>query len=425
MKAIVSPSLVSGTLLAPTSKSAMQRACAASLIKKGTSMLLNPGKSADDQAALDIIQRLGAEVTLVNDSIQITSNGINPRSTTIECGESGLSVRMFTSIAAVSDRELTINGSGSLLKRPVSFFDEVLPFLDVYSKTNNGLLPLHLKGPLQPKNITVDGSLSSQFLTGLLFAYAAADASDVSIYVNNLNSKPYIDLTIDILNAFGLKAPINNSYEEFYFEKKSKAEFESSSITYKVEGDWSGGAFLLVAGAVAGNVVIDGLNIFSSQADKAVIEPLLLSGAALNVNEQEITVSEQKLKAFDFDATDCPDLFPPLVALATYCQGKSVIKGVNRLTHKESNRALTLQEEFGKFGVTLTLDSDRMIIEGVDSVKSCEVNSHHDHRIAMACAVTALKADGPVTINGAEAVNKSYPGFWKDIQQLNATLSLI
>lgn len=425
MKAIVSPSRISGELTAPASKSAMQRACAAALIKKGKTVLSNPGNSGDDIAALDIIHRLGADVKNEKKYIEIVSHGINPQAATIDCGESGLSVRMFSSIAAVSSKELTISGTGSLLKRPIDFFDKVLPQLNVQCSTNNGLLPLQIKGPLQPKSIIVDGSLSSQFLTGLLFAYAAADATDVSIIVNDLNSKPYIDLTLDILNTFGLKVPINNSYREFYFENHSKSVFDNKEIQYTVEGDWSGGAFLLVAGAISGNILIKALDVFSSQADKAVIEPLLLSEAEINVNEQEITVKEQKLKAFEFDATDCPDLFPPLTALATYCKGKSVIKGVSRLAHKESNRGLTLQEEFGKLGVNIELDGDQMIVEGVNSVKPCTVNSHHDHRIAMACAVASLRAEGEVIIDGAEAVNKSYPGFWKDLQQLNVQVTLI
>jgi 3-phosphoshikimate 1-carboxyvinyltransferase len=424
MQAIVQPSKISGSITAPASKSAMQRACAAALIKGGKTVLHNPGISADDKAALDIIRQLGAEIQRDNDTIVIKANGVNPGSGNINCGESGLSVRMFTPIAALSDREITIDGSGSLVKRPLAFFNEVLPQLGVQCKSNNGFLPLQVKGPLQPADIEVDGSLSSQFLTGLLFAYSAANASNVMLRVKNLTSKPYIDLTLKLMSEFGLKVPVNDQYEEFFFPPRSTSQFENSSIDYTVEADWSGGAFLLVAGAIAGGITVKGLDVFSTQADKAVLQALMQSEAVMSIREEQIDVNPGKLKAFHFNAVDCPDLFPPLVALASYCEGTTVIEGVHRLTHKESNRAVTLQEEFGKMGVKVDLQDDLMVIEGGKGVKGNQVSSRHDHRIAMACAVAALKADGAVTIADAEAVNKSYPEFYNHLQKLHAELSL-
>jgi 3-phosphoshikimate 1-carboxyvinyltransferase len=427
MQAIVQPSKLSGTITAPTSKSAMQRACAAALLKGGKTVLHNPGVSDDDKAALDIIQQLGAKVDQQGDDIIITSSGVNAVSGEINCGESGLSVRMFTSIAALSEKEITINGRGSLVKRPLSFFNEVLPQLDVQCESNDGLLPLKIKGSLQPKNIEVDGSLSSQFLTGLLFAYSAANASDVTIKVKNLNSKPYIDLTLKLMAEFGLKTPVNEDYKEFFFPKQSISQFSHSDFNYSVEADWSGGAFLLVAGAInqsIHSIKIRGLDIFSSQADKAILQALIQSEVNLSITEEEIVVRQSKLKAFNFNAVDCPDLFPPLVALASYCEGTSVIEGVHRLTHKESNRALTLQEEFGKMGIDISFQDDMMLVKGGTGVKGARVSSRHDHRIAMACAVAALKADSEVIIDDAEAVNKSYPQFWEHLQKLNAAVTL-
>jgi 3-phosphoshikimate 1-carboxyvinyltransferase len=424
MQAVVQSSQLSGTITAPASKSAMQRACAAALLKGGKTVLHNPGVSDDDKAALDIIQQLGAKVEQQGDDIIITSNGVQPISNEINCGESGLSVRMFTSIAALSEKEITINGRGSLVKRPLAFFNEVLPQLDVQCESNNGLLPLKIKGPLLPKNIEVDGSLSSQFLTGLLFAYAGAKARHVTIKVNNLNSKPYIDLTLKLMADFGLKTPINKNYVEFYFQKLAFSPFGDTDFHYSVEGDWSGGAFLLVAGAISGNITVKGLDVFSAQADKEILHTLMLAGTNLIETDEEIEIKESKLKASHFNATDCPDLFPPLVALASYCEGTSVIEGVHRLMHKESNRALTLQEEFGKMGIEISFQDDSMLVKGGTGIKSARVSSRHDHRIAMACAVAALKADGEVVIDDAEAVNKSYPQFWEHLQKLNASVSL-
>src|SRR6186997_3558929 len=211
MKVTIHPSQLKGIIQAPASKSSMQRACAAALLSKGTSTIYNPGHSNDDKAALDIIQKLGAVIEVDNSELRVQSQGINPIANEINCGESGLSIRMFTPIVALSDKEIIINGSGSLIKRPMDFFDEILPQLDVKIKSNKGKLPIVIQGPLQPKNIEMDGSLSSQFLTGLLMAYAAAGAKDVSIKVNNLKSKPYIALTLDVMNQFGMNVPENKN----------------------------------------------------------------------------------------------------------------------------------------------------------------------------------------------------------------------
>lgn len=424
MKATVSAATINGTLVAPASKSAMQRACAAALLANTKVILHNPGISNDDAAALNIIQQLGAQVQKEEETFVIESNGVQPIGHTLDCGESGLSIRMFTSIAALSHQPITITGHGSLQSRPMDFFNEVLPQLGVECISEGGKLPLQIKGPLQPKNITVDGSLSSQFLTGLLLAYSAASAQDVTITVDNLASKPYIDLTLEVIKSFGLKEPVNNNYKTFHFPFNHKADTKKQLIDFTVEGDWSGGAFLLVAGAVAGNIIVKGLDVFSAQADKAILQALAQTGAVMSVSEHSISVGKSSLQPFHFNATDCPDLFPPLVALAAYCNGTSVIEGVHRLAHKESNRALTLQQEFAKLGVDVKLQDDLMIIYGGEGVKGATVSSHNDHRIAMACAVAALKGDGDVLIEGAASVNKSYPQFWQHLQQLGVAVTL-
>ena len=403
----------------------MQRACAAALVAKGTSIIKNPGNSNDDKAAMDIVQKLGAVIEVESEKLKVESKGVQPVSSEINCGESGLSIRMFTPLVALSNKEITINGSGSLITRPMDFFDEILPQIGVKIKSNNGKLPLMVQGPVLPTAIEIDGSLSSQFLTGLLMAYAAGNATDVSIKVNNLKSKPYIDLTLDVMKQFGLKVPENKNYEEFYFNSNT----HDSPLTthhYTVEGDWSGAAFLLVAGAVAGDIVVKGLDVFSTQADRKVLEALMDCGCKLSVSNEQIEVSCPPLgvRGFHFNATECPDLFPPLVALAANCNGKSVIEGTSRLTHKESNRAITLQEEFGKLGIQIDLQDDLMIVNGGTGIKAATVHSRHDHRIAMACAVAALNADGEVVLEEAEAINKSYPDFYEHLKLLGANVSL-
>lgn len=428
MIATVYPNKISGVQVAPASKSSMQRACAAALLHHGTTSILNPGHSNDDLAAIDVIQKLGATVQVSVGEIIVESNGVQPIGPDMNCGESGLGIRMFTPIAALSDHAITIQGQGSLVKRPMHFFDEIFPSLKIDIQSQSGFLPIQIKGPLQPTTITVDGSLSSQFLTGLLMAFAAAEANGAVIHVKDLKSKPYIDLTLAVLNAFGWKVQ-HQSYERFEFLAHPLL---AAHINYTVEGDWSGAAFLLVAGAIAGPIAVKGLQMDSTQADKAIMQALKQTGASIKIEEDSIFIGPAKgmegqtldLTAFEFDATDCPDLFPPLVALAAVCKGVSTIHGVRRLAHKESDRGITLQTEFAKLGIQIELKDDTMLVHGGTGVHGAEVFSQHDHRIAMACGVAALVAEGPITITDAEAVNKSYTDFYAHLQNLGAKVDL-
>ena len=209
-------------------------------------------------------------------------------------------------------------------------------------------------------------------------------------------------------------------------KKASPLERFGEAVHYTVESDWSGGAFLLVAGAIFGNISVKGLDIASTQADKAVMQALMDCGANMSITDNEISFGpfiESSLKAFHFDATDCPDLFPPLAALAAYCEGTTVIQGVLRLAHKESDRGLTIQQEMGKMGLEVELQDDLMLIKGGKGLHGAHVHSRHDHRIAMMCAVAVLKAVGVTVIEEAQAVSKSYPNFYEHIQSLDAKVS--
>lgn len=424
MRVIVSPSKAAGCLSAPSSKSSMQRACAAALLHNGTTYIYNAGISNDDKAALSIIKHLGAIIKIDSNKIIIESKGFSSKNIfeemEISCGESGLSFRMFAPIVALSSGTVNLTGSGSLLSRPMNFFDEIFPQLKINIVSNNGFLPLRIKGPLQPKNIIIDGSLSSQFLTGLLFAFAAAAKEEVTINVIDLKSGPYIDLTLNVMQHFGYNI-INKNYLQFLVKPKSDIQ---NTVEYTVEGDWSSASFLLVAGAVSGAVKIKGLDEGSAQADKAILTALESSGAVIIKNKDSIEVGKTQLKAFEFDATDCPDLFPPLTVLAAYCNGTSIIKGTYRLVAKESNRAETLKEIFGKMGIEILLLEDEMHITG-GKIKAAVVSSHHDHRIAMAAAIAALAATGPIEIDNAEAINKSYPEFYNDLKQLGTNINFL
>lgn len=411
----VFPSNVAGMTVANPSKSAMQRAVAAALLCDGHTTITNPGFSKDCLAALDVAEKLGAEVSRNTDRVDIRSQGVHPRSSEIHCGESGLGIRMFTPIAALSDQPLLIEGHGSLLTRPMGFFGQVLPQLGVKCQTHKGHLPLQIQGPLSPRDIQIDGSLSSQFLTGLLMAYGAA-AEHATIRVHNLKSKPYIELTLQLMQHFGVRV----EHEQFeYFRFRGRQKYRACE--YNVEGDWSGAAFLLVAAAVSGQVEVENLNGRSAQSDKAILQALELAGASVMPGMFTVRVEQGRLNGFELDATDCPDLFPPLVALAACCEGESRFSGVSRLAHKESDRGLVLQEEFGKLGIAIELEGDLMRVHG-GPIHAATVHSHNDHRIAMACAVAALRADGPVEILAAEAVEKSYPEFWDHLRKIGVQM---
>ena len=415
MKRLVRPSQVKGTLAAPASKSLAQRAIALASLAKGKSEVLHPGKSDDVLAAIDVCKTLGAKIRIDDDKLFI-EGGISTPNKPLHCGESGLGIRMFSSIAATLNQPVMLTGNGSLTKRPMGIVEESIKALGASCSTQNGFIPITVQGPLKGGVAKINGSLSSQVLTGMLMATPFANAN-TTILVENLQSKPYIDLTIQTMKAFGVEVD-NLDYKEFHIKGKQMY----SPTFYSVEGDWSGAAFLLVAGAIAGEVGVSNLNPMSKQADRAIVEALMWAGAKISIQDNLVVAGKGELNAFHFDATHCPDLFPPLVALAALCKGESRILGASRLRIKESDRAATLQQEFAKLGVTIEIEGELMRVFGGD-VKGGKVHSQGDHRIAMACAVAALAADGEVEIDEAEAVNKSYPKFFEDLAQLNAQIS--
>lgn len=421
MIATISPSAVNGTVQAPAGKSAMQRACALALLNNGTTTIFNPGNSNDDQVAIHIIRQLGALVNTTADALMVHSNGEPKPAAHIDCGESGLSFRMFAPIVALCAERITLTGSGTLLNRPMQYLETLLLPLGVEIQSNNGYIPFKIRGPLIPADITMDGSMSSQYLTGILFAFAHAAKKPLRIEVNNLTSKPYIDLSVQMLQHFGY----NVQHEQYSVFNIQPVVTQKKDIIYTTEGDWSAASFLLVAGAIAGTVSIKGLEAVSVQADRSIISVLERCGAYVQWKNGVVTVSNKRsLLPFKFAATDCPDLFPPLMALACYCNGQSVISGVHRLFSKESNRAESLLDVFTSMGAVVKINDDAFVIEGGHPLHAATVSSHNDHRIVMAVAVAALKAGGDVAILNASAVNKSYPAFFEAIKMLGAIVSL-
>jgi 3-phosphoshikimate 1-carboxyvinyltransferase len=412
MERYLEPSAIKGSIKAPASKSMTQRAIAAALLADGQSIIRNPSYCDDSLAAMSIAVGLGARVEPKVNELRVVGSAIL-KEAKLNCGESGLAIRMFSPIAALYPSEITLVGSNSLKKRPMFMITDALNQFGVKCISTDGFLPLTIKGPLKGGKCEIDGSVSSQLLTGLLMALPLA-SKDSEIVVRNLKSKPYIDMTIELLNSFGIVVE-NSDYTLFRIPGNQKYAHHN----YTVEGDWSSGAFLLVAGAINGELSISGLKKDSHQSDVSILKALGKAGANLIIGEEQINIKKSELKSFEFDATESPDLFPPLVALASYCKGISSIKGVSRLIHKESNRAITLKEEFGKMNIKIEIAEDNMFVTG-GRPEGTRVESHDDHRIAMAVTVAALGATGKVSIRDSQCVAKSYPEFFNDLRLLGA-----
>ena len=355
----VPPGEIQGELTPPCSKSYAQRALAAALLAEGESTLRNIELCDDTRSAMRCIEALGADVTVVDPHTLKIRGGLAPRGRTLHVGESGLSTRLFTPIAALAGVPLRIEGEGTLLRRPMTMMIAPLRQLGVEVRHRDGFLPFDVCGPLHSATVEVDGSVSSQFITGLLLALPAA-RGEFTIDVRRAVSTPYIDMTVEAAHRFGAEI-LHNGYTQFYIEGGQRYR----PTDYSIEGDWSAAATLLVAGAVAGEVTLHNVSILSKQADTAVCTALVRAGAELIHEADRITVRRRPLRAFEFDATQCPDLFPPLAALAAACEGESLITGTSRLAHKESDRAETLREEYAKVGIEIDLSTpDVMRISG-------------------------------------------------------------
>ena len=404
---------IAGVVAPPCSKSYAQRALAASLLAKGETTLRNIDFCKDTQSAIRCIESLGAKVRRVDASTLVVTGGLAPVSDTLHVGESGLATRLFTPIASLCNTPITISGEGTLLHRPMDMMISPLRSLGVDVRDGGGRLPIEVCGPLRGGEIEVDGSISSQFVTGLLLALPLA-AEDTVLHVAGAVSKPYLDMTIATAEHFGVRIQ-HNDYAEFYIEGGQSYEPTDMAI----EGDWSAAAMLLVAGAVAGEVTLRNLSLLSKQADVAVCDALVRAGASLTSDENTITAAQRPLRGFEFDATHCPDLFPALAVLAASAEGESVIVGTSRLEHKESNRAEAIRSEFGRLGIEVDLSTDNVMkIQGGAIRGGVLAESYDDHRMAMAMAVAGLCSDGEVAIRSAECVAKSYPDFFEVLESL-------
>lgn len=414
MDKTVSLGSANGTITPPSSKSYAQRAIALALLAEGRTTLRNIEFCKDTRSAISCIEALGAKVSYLDDSTIAVDGGLNPVTDTLMVGESGLATRLFTPIASLNSTPICIKGEGTLLHRPMIMMIEPLRKLGVEVRDGGGHLPIVVRGPIHGGNIEVDGSFSSQFITGLLLALPLAK-EDTTLYVRSAVSTPYIDMTIDTARRFGVEIMHHEGdYSEFYIE--GGQTYRPANIA--IEGDWSGASTMLVAGAIAGRVTLKNLSTLSKQADTAICRALERAGAGIIIEGDSITVTKRPLRPFTFDATNSPDLFPALAALAAAAHGESTIIGTQRLLHKESDRAETIRQEYEKLGIEVDISEENVMKIRGGEIHPATVFSHNDHRIAMSLAVSALRCKGDVTIENAECVEKSYPTFFEDLESI-------
>ena len=414
MKTTVSPSFYNGSISANPSKSIMQRVLAISTLTNDKITIFNSDRSADSLAALYIAKSNGCEIDSFQNKIVLQKKH-NHSSNSWDVGESGLSARIFSAIAGLYENEKYITGQGTLLKRSMSSLISAIEKLGLQIEHNEYKLPFKIKGRIRNFNIDIDASDGSQVLTGLLIALTQAD-QDSEIKVDNLQSKPYIDITLCILRSFGAEIQ-NIDYKLFKIKGRQKLH----GISLNIEGDWSGAAFHLVGGAINGRAEINNLNPVSKQGDRAILNVLEKVGAKISKKHNKIIIEKGNLNPFYYDATETPDLFPPLAVLGVNCTGISKIKGVHRLINKESNRFLSIKNEFNKLGIQIENEEDHMVIFP-GKAKGGIVYSNNDHRIAMALTILGLNSEADITIQNSECVSKSYPNFFEDFKKLGGKI---
>jgi 3-phosphoshikimate 1-carboxyvinyltransferase len=313
-------------------------------------------------------------------------------------------------------KRLILQGEGTLLKRSIVSLVDQLRAIGLQVESNNDFLPIVIEGEITKTSLSVNASDSSQFLSGLLISLSQRPFDSV-LNVRELSSKPYIDLTLDVLNDFGVSIR-HEDYNTFYI----KGDQLMSPQRISVEGDWSGASNHLVGAAISGEITMKGLSIVSTQADKSILDALNDFGAMVEVHEDKIKVKQNEKRPFIFDVTHCPDLFPPLAILACAAVGTSEIIGLHRLENKESNRQLSIVKMLNVLGVNYRIVEDSIFIEGKGKVKGGTIATYNDHRISMAGAISACIASSDIVIDNVACVSKSYPNFFNDLEELSVSI---
>ncbi|TMI15665.1 3-phosphoshikimate 1-carboxyvinyltransferase [Candidatus Bathyarchaeota archaeon] len=419
---IKGPQVLHGKVKAPGSKAYTHRALFASLLSEGKSVIDGALGCDDTQRTVEGMQRLGAKVIVKK--TRTISYGVRRPTTTnrpFDCGESGATLRFLTAIASTSLGTVRLTGSPRLANRPLDPLVKAINTLGASARTfsdKHGFEVL-VRGPLRGGEVKVRGDISSQFISGLLFAAPLA-TRDVTINVEStLESRPYVNMSIDVLRKHGI------SIEESEGTFRIPAPQKFASASHQVPGDFSSAAFLIATTGVAGDeITISGLGSYELEPDSAILKIAPEIGFEAQQNGDSLTIGKRELHGFDFDASNNPDLVPALEILGCFADGATKIRGVKRLVYKESNRLQTLPTELVKMGAKIHVEDDVIKIEGNRELVGSAFDSHSDHRVAMACAAASLGAEGESIIQNSEAVSKSYPEFFQDLTKLGAQLSV-
>jgi len=409
---------LTGRVEAPGSKAHTHRTFIASLLSEGESKISGALESDDTEATIRVVEAFGAKVERTGEYTTIISSSgrIETPKNPLECGESGATLRFTIPIAALAPGDTRIYFSGTLRKRPLQPYLESLTQIGVDAILEEEGRVKVRGGGIKGGKIELRGDISSQFISGILFATPKAEKDTELILTTPLESSSYVDLTINILEKHGVKIVKVNSRGYWI-----KAGQRYIPFNHRIPGDFSSAAYILAAGAVTGSKVrVSNLDLNSLQSDRVIIDILRRAGAELKILNGEVEVSRGRLSAFDLDATDCPDLVPVCAALASFAEGETTIRNARRLRFKESDRLAALRIELGKMGVKIMEAEDSLTVQGQKRLRGAEINPHNDHRIAMACAVVALGIKDQTVITNMECVKKSYPRFFEDIASLGA-----
>lgn len=397
----ITPKMLKGTVTAPPSKSVAHRLLICAAFAKGESVIKNISSSKDMQATIDCLRALGADIELKGDTAFIKGIEQPAKTATLDCCESGSTLRFLIPAACALGTEATFVGEGRLPQRPITPFLETLPPHGAEFKYDN-TMPFTVSGRLRAGVYEIRGDVSSQFITGLLLALPLCEGDSEIRITTALESKPYIDITIGAMKQFGVEAEQKGDT----FIIKGGQSYNPQSLS--VEGDHSQAAFFEAADALGADIEILGLNVNSYQGDKKIIE----------IIREIVYNSNDRLSSFEVDVSDIPDLVPILAVLASFCEGRSRIYNAGRLRIKECDRLHAMAVSLNACGGRVEEKQEELIIEGVGSLSGGEVPDFNDHRIPMAMSIAAMRCKAPLIIRGAHSVAKSYPDYWQVYKSL-------
>ncbi len=412
---------LSGTIEAPPSKALTHRAFIAATLSEGCSHIEKPLICDDTLATIEACRMIGAELSQpTKETVQVLgrSKPLTPWDV-INCRDSASTMRFLTPVCALTDGISVLTGGESLRRRPMKPILEALRQLGVqcYSVRGDGLAPLIIfGGGIKGGKASIRGDVSSQFISGLLFASPMAENDTSIVLLTPLESKPYVEITLDVLRKHGIVVEIQPEYGGFQIPCGQRFV----PFDHDIEGDYSSVAFLMAAAAITdSHLRIMNLNRDTLQGDRVIVNLLKKMGVRVEVGVDFVEVQGTKnLRAVDIDMRDNPDLVPVCTVLAFFARGRSLIRGVKRLRFKESDRIFALLSELTKLGAKVKAFDDVLEVNGEIRLHAAELDSHGDHRIAMACVVAALKAEGTTVVRGIECINKSYPDFVRDIASI-------